>query len=367
MNIYLDDSATTRVFPEVVGEMKKFYLEEYGNPSSLHEMGERAEKAMNEARKKLATEIGAKPYEIIFTSGATESNNMALKSFWGSKKKKIIVSAFEHPSIRETADFLGGAGVEIIEISVNKEGRINLNELEKAISEDTLLVSVIHVNNITGAMQDLETIGKICKNKGTLFHTDAAQSFGKISINVRKMNISMLSASAHKIGGPLGIGFLYIKSGLELEPLIHGGGQERGIRSGTENVPGVIGFAKALELTKKIDKKNIAKTRDKLIVGLKEIGGKINSPPDGLFNIVNVGFPGIGAESLVYRLSARGIYVSAGSACDSKKSKEDRALKALGLSDEEVKSSIRISLSENISEKDVDNVIGEIKKNLEKI
>jgi cysteine desulfurase len=365
--IYLDDVATSRVAPEVLKAMEPFFLEEYGNPSSLHAKGENAEKAINSAREKLAAEINCKPHEIIFTSGATESNNVALKSFWKPGKKRIIISSIEHPSIMETADFLENAGVEVLEIGLDKECKLNLEKLEKSITENTLMVSIIHANNIFGVVQKLEAIGKICKKHNVLFHTDAAQSFGKVGIDVRKMNISALSASAHKLGGPKGIGLLFVKEGLEVEPLIHGGGQERGIRSGTENVPGTVGFAKALELTKKVDNKRIVKIRDKLIEGLKEIGGKINSSSDGLFNIVNVSFPGIDAEGLVYRLSGRGIYVSAGSACDSKKEKEDYVLKAIGLSDEEIKGSIRISLNEGISEKDVKRVVGKIRDSVEKL
>jgi len=362
--LYLDDAATSRVVPKVLKAMEPFFLEEYGNPGSLHEMGERAEKAMNEARAKLASEINAKPHEIIFTSGATESNNIALKSLWRPGKKRIIISGIEHPSIEETANFLEKAGVEVVEVPVDKDGKIKLGSLEKAITKDTLLVSIIHANNIFGVIQDLEAIGKICKKRSVLFHTDATQSFGKIEIDVRKMNVSMLSASAHKIGGPKGTGLLFVKENLKVEPMMHGGGQERDLRSGTENVPGIVGFAAALDVIKKINKNKIKVLRDRLVEGLKKIGGKINSPEDGLFNIVNVGFPEIDAESLVYRLSAKGIYISAGSACDSKKSKEDRVLKAIGLNDKEIKGSVRISLSDEISEGDVDRVVREIEESI---
>jgi len=365
--LYLDEFATTRVSPQVLEAMKPFFLEEYGNPSSLHEMGEKATKVMNEAREKLAAEINAKAHEIIFTSGGTESNNLALKGLYKLGKKKIIISAIEHPSIVEVCAHSETQGYNIVKIPVDKEGLIDINKLEGEIDSDTALVSIMHVNNIFGVVQDLEKIGKICKEKNVLFHTDAVQSFGKLDMDVRKMNIDMLSASAHKIGGPKGIGLLYVKEGVELEPMIQGGGQERDLRSGTENVPGIIGFTKALELIKKINKEKVSKVRDKLIEKLEGIGGKVNSSKDGLYNCIHVSFPGVDNETLVVFLSHKGIYVSAGSACDSKKEKEDYVLKAIGLNDDLIRGSIRISIGEDISEEDVDFIVTGIKESVEKL
>ena len=338
-------------------------------------MGEIAQKAINEARKKLAGEINAKPHEILFTSSATESNNIALRALAKTKphkKPKIIISSVEHPSINEVANYLGNQGYKIIRIPVNKEGIIDINYLEKEIDkepEKIYLVSVMHVNNIFGTVQYIEKMGKICKEKNVIFHTDAVQSFGKLKIDVNKMNISMLSASAHKIHGPKGIGFLYVKNGIKLIPWLFGGGQEKDLRSGTENVPAIIGFARALELTRKINKEKIRKARDKLIIKLEKLGGKINGPKDErrVYNNVHVSFPGINNETLVTFLSNKGIYVSAGSACDSKKEKEDYVLKALGLNKKERDGSIRITIGEEISEKDVDFVVGEIKKSVKKL
>jgi len=369
--MYLDDAATTRVYPEVVKEMDSFFLEEYGNPSSLHEMGERAEQAMNKSRGTLAAEINAKPHEITFTSGGTESNNLAIQGLAKAhtNKKKIIISSIEHPSIMETCEFMEKQGYDIVKIPVDNNGLINLDILKREIDNDTLLVSVIHANNISGVVQNLEEIGKICALKNILFHTDAVQSFGKLEIDVNKMNISMLSASAHKIGGPKGIGLLYVRENVKIQPIIFGGGQEKSLRSGTENIPGIVGFAKALKICKITDEEKIRKVRNKFIAMLGEIGGNINSPKDenGMFNIINVSFPGIDNETLVVFLSQRGIYVSAGSACDSKKSKEDYVLRALGLEYDEIKSSIRISLGESISEEDVESVVREIDKSVRKL
>lgn len=368
--IYLDSAATTSVYKEVVSEMDKFYLKDYGNPSSQHILGERAEKAVLESRKKIASEINAKPYEIIFTSGTTESNNIV---FFGlakrcKNKNRIIISSIEHSSIFEICDVLKKEGYEIVEIPIDSRGFLILEKLETEINDETLLVSIIHANNEIGVIQDFDKIGKICRSKEVIFHGDCAQSFGKLKIDVNKMNLDMVSAGAHKIGGPKGVGFLYSRSGVEIEPLIYGGGQERGLRGGTENVPGIVGFTKALDVTKRIDHEGIKKIRDYFIFSLEKIGGKINGSKDKrIYNNISVSFSGIDGESLVAFLSHKGIYASAGSACDSKKQKESKVLKAIGLSEKEIKGSIRISLSESISKKDVDYVVSEIKKGVGKL
>jgi cysteine desulfurase len=364
---YLDDAASTRVSEEVVKEMRRYFLEEYGNASSSHLMGERAFRAISEARKKIASEIAAKPQEIVFTSGATESNNMALKGLLKLGKKKIIISAVEHPSVNVVANFLEESGNEVLRIGVDERGFVDIDKLREVIDDNTALVSVIHAHNVFGTIQDIGVIGKICKEKGVLFHTDAVQSFGKLKIDVGKMGIDMLSASGHKIGGPKGIGFLYVREGVELEPMIHGGGQERGMRGGTEDVPGIVGFAKALELCKEIDNEKIIKIRDKLISRLEEIGGKIigTRGEERVFNNVNVTFSGVDNVTLVTFLSEKGIYVSAGSACGGKKEKEDSILKALGLSELEKNGVIRISFNFDFREKDIGVVVEEIKRAVE--
>ena len=366
--IYLDNAATTRVYPEVVKEMLPYFKEEYGNPSSLHKLGENAKEAITTARKTLAKEINAKPQELIFTSGGTESNNLAIQGLAKAfpKKKTIIISEIEHPSIQEPCNYLQTQGYNIIKIPVNKEGMINLSILEKEIKnnlEDILLVSIMHVNNVIGTIQDTEKIGLICKLHNIPFHTDAAQSFGKLEIDVKKFNIGLLSASGHKIGAPKGIGFLFINEKINISPIILGGGQERNLRSGTENVPSIVAMAEALEITKKINKGKILNIRNKLILELEKIGGIINGSKNSrIYNNIHVSFPDIDADSLVLFLSKKGIYISAGSACESKKEKEDRVLKAIKLSPEYIKGSIRISLNEDIKDKDIPSIIREIEK-----
>lgn len=369
--IYLDNAATTCVDKKIVKEMERFYSQEYGNPSSMHEMGEKAFEAMNNSRKKLASEINAKAHEIIFTSGNTESNNLAFfglaRSELDKKRKKIIVSAIEHSSIFEICDALKKEGFFIVEIPGDKEGIVNIDKLKNEIDRDTLLVSVMHVNNEIGVIQDISRIGEICRERGVYFHSDCAQSFGKLKIDVRKMNIDLLTASAHKIGGPKGIGLLYLRNGIKIEPLIYGGGQERGLRGGTENVPAIVGFALALDLAKKINNGKISETRDYFISSLEQLGGRINgSKEKRIFNNLNVSFSEIDGENLVVFLSHKGIYTSTGSACESKKQKESKVLREIGLNKSQINGSLRFSLDSKISKKDVDYVLDEIKKILKR-
>lgn len=360
--LYLDHAATTPVRKEVVKVMNEFFVSKYGNAGSLHALGDASEKALENARKKFAGELGCKTEEIYFTSGASESNNTALKCLAG-KKRKVIISTIEHPSVEESAGYLEDNGWDVVRIRVDKNGLLDLEELEKEIDNETALVSVIHASNVFGTIQDLRAIAGICKKHKVLFHTDATQSFGKLPINVRDLGIDMLSASAHKIGGPKGVGLLFVRRGVALHPMIHGGGQEFGLRSGTENVPGIVGFAKALEWQKKVHGDKIRKLRDSMISELEKIGGKLVGDRERrMYHNVNVAFAGANNETLVYRLSGKGIYISAGSACDSKKEKEDYVLKALGLSKKEREGSIRISLGEDFKEKDIGRVVGEIKK-----
>lgn len=371
-NIYLDNAATTRVYPAVVKEMEKFMLFEYGNASSLHELGENALEAITGVRRKIARELNAKPEEIYFTSGGTESDNLALmgvaKANKNVKKNKIIISSIEHPAVYETAIQLERLGYHLIKIPVDVNGLIDINRLEREVDNSTLIVSVMHVNNIFGVIQDVEKIGQVCKRNGCLFHTDAVQSFGKVEIDVKRMDIDLLSASAHKIGGPKGIGILYVREGVSIEPIVYGGGQEKGLRSGTENVAGIIGLGKALEIIRKVDKKKITKIRDKLIDELEKIGGVVNgSRLNRVYNNVHVSFSGIDARTLVSFLSEKGIFVSAGSACDSKKEKEDYVLKAIGLGKKDMDGSIRITLNEDLKEKDIRSVVNEIDKAVKKL
>lgn len=365
--IYLDNAATTRVSEKVVSEMKKYLIEKYGNPSSAHELGERAREAIDSARKKIAAEIGAKAHEIVFTSGATEANNMALfgiaRAGKEKGKNKIIISSIEHASISEICDALKKEGFEVVEVGVNNEGFVDLLELETKIDDKTALVSIIHGNNEIGVLQDLKRIGEICKAKEVLFHSDAVQSFGKEFLNVGGFGLSLLSASGHKIGGPKGIGFLYVRDGIEIKPLIYGGGQERGLRGGTENVPAIIGFAKALELVKKVDKEKIKELRDYFISELEKIGGKINgSKVKRLCNNVSVCFSGLNAEDAVIKLSLKGVMCSTGSACETRGKKEKRVLRAIGLNERGIKGTLRFTLNRDITKRDMDFVLNELTK-----
>jgi len=367
--IYLDNASTTRVKPKVVKVMRKVLLENYGNPSSQHRMGEESLKLIHGSRKKFAKELGAKPQEIFFTSGGTESNNLAIQGLARAnlKKRKIIISSIEHPSIIETCKFMKSQGYEIVEIPVDSKGLLNIEKLKNEINRDTLVVSIIHVNNVFGTIQNLREIGKICKQKKVYFHTDAVQSFGKLRMNVKNLNLDLLSASGHKIGGPKGIGILYIRDGTNIEPILFGGGQEKNIRNGTENSSGIMGFEKSLELINKINKGKILKLRNKFIENLEKLGGIINgSKEKRIFNNVHVSFRRINSERLVHYLSENRIYSSVGSACDSKKKLENKILKNIGLNKELIGGSIRFSLNENITKRDIEKVTNKIKKFLRK-
>ena len=362
--IYLDTMATTQVYPAVAKEMQKYMTKEYGNPSSPHALGEKAFEAMTAARKALAAEIGVKAHEIIFTSGGTEANNLALRGIMQSaKKKKLIISAIEHSSVWEVAQEMKKEGFIISLTCVDKYGVLDMKLLEKSIDENTGLVSIIHGNNEIGVLQDIKKIGEICRQKGVLFHTDAVQSFGKIPIRAKEWGVDALSASAHKIGGPKGIGFLYLREGIEIEPLIIGGGQERGMRGGTENLPAIMGFAKALEIAKKADNEKMHNIRNYFITNIEKIGGKINGDKEKrLWNNLNVSFVGINAEGLVIALSQKGVMCSTRSACLSKQHKENRVLMALGMSEKEINGTLRFGLSEDIGKREIDYVIKVLKQ-----
>ncbi|MFH1452149.1 MAG: cysteine desulfurase family protein [archaeon] len=367
--IYLDNAATTKVDISVVETMKKYFLKSYGNPSSLHAIGQDAKKEIDSARKKIAKFIGAKESEIIFTGGGTESNNLAIYGLALAypTKKHIISSVIEHPSVLETCKTLENEGYIVDYVGVDKGGVVSVDEISNLIRDDTLLVSVMHVNNEIGTIQPIEKIGKICREKKVYFHTDAVQSFKKLEIDVSQINIDLMSVSGHKIFGPKGVGFLYVREGVNLKPIIHGGGQEKNLRSGTLNVPGILGLATALDI--KIDNENIEKVRNKMIEELLKISGtKINgSLTDRVCNNINVSFYGIEGESLMLMLSDFGIYVSTGSACSSTKLSESHVLKALGVEDLYVHGSLRISFGEILKEEELIYVVEKIKKSVNKL
>ncbi len=374
MKIYLDNAATTRIDDKVLKTMLPYFTKNYGNASSLHMEGTEAKTALDKSRKIIAKSLNTKNSEIYFTSGGTESNNWALKGlFWENfpKKNHIITTKIEHDCIINTCGWLEQQGAVVTYLDVDKEGFINLKNLEKAITDKTFLVTIIHGNNEIGTIQNLEAIGKITKEKNVLFHTDACQSYTKVPINVNKMNLDLVTINSHKIHGPKGVGVLYIKDKIKLTPLMHGGGHEKKQRSGTENIPGIVGFAKAVEITKEKDFKKITILRDKLIDRIQNsiTNTKLNGPTgkNRLQNNINISFTNVEGEAIGGYLENQGIFVSTGSACMSNTLASSHVLKALKLSDLEQNSSIRISLSKYTTEKDVEYVLKKLPEIIKKL
>lgn len=366
MKIYLDNAATTKVNSEVAKKVQKFFVDKYGNASSLHSVGRTAGEELKKARKKIAKFIGCDASEIIFTSGGTESNNLALRGLAKANpnKKHIITSVIEHPSILETCKDLEKTGYKVDYIGVNKKGIVDVSEIEKKISENTLLVSIMHVNNEIGTIQPIEKIGAICKKAKVYFHSDAVQGFVKVNLDLE--NVDLFSASGHKIYAPKGIGFLYVRKGTKISAIITGGGQENELRSGTENVPGIIGLATAINIENK--KNQIRESRDKIIKGLLKIPGtQINGSMDSrVYHNINVSFYGVEGESLMLMLDKEGICVSTGSACASVKLKESYVLKAIGVEELYIHGSLRLTLG-NDAIGNEDYIVEKITKNVEKL
>ena len=353
--IYFDNAATTRAADEVAERVRYMLLENFGNPSAQSMMGVRAENELNDARKIMAKSINALPEEIYFTSGGTEDDNWAIfGTAEGYKRsgKHIITTSIEHPAVAEPMERLRQKGWEVTVLDVDKNGYIDLDALRDSIRDDTVLVSTILINNEVGTIQDVVSIGRIIKerNHNTLFHVDAVQAFGKYPIDVRKMNIDMLSMSGHKIHGPKGVGFFYMKKGLKVRPIIYGGGQERGQRSATENTPGIAGLAKAVELAMEnmdASHEKVMEVKRTLAEGiLRDIPKThINGPSieEASPYVLNVSFNGLRSEVLLHSLEESEIYVSAGSACSSKKKGGSHVLRSLGLSEERIEGAIRFS------------------------
>ncbi|MBU1136084.1 MAG: cysteine desulfurase family protein [Nanoarchaeota archaeon] len=370
--IYLDNAATTQVDERVSKVVKLYFDEKYGNASSLHIKGQEAKLALEESRHVIAKSIYAKDDEIIFTSGGTESNNLSIKglAFSNPDKKHIITTKIEHDCVLNACKWFEGRGYEVTYLNVDKEGFIDLDELKSSIRKDTLLVSVIHGNNEIGVIQDLEKIGKICKENHVLFHTDACQSYKKTELDVQKQNLDLVTLNAHKIHGPKGVGALYIKRGIKITPLVHGGGQEKNIRSGTENISGIVGFAEAVRVAKKIDIEKMTKLRDKLINGLEKIKGSQLNGPSGnnrLCNNINFSFEGVEGEAVGGYLDAEGICSSTGSACSSKSLEPSHVLIAIGLKPEQAHGSLRLSLSRFNTEEEIDKTLEVLPKIIEKL
>ena len=370
--LYFDNAATTKVDEQVLKAMLPYLTEKYGNASSQHLKGQEARDAFEKARKTVAKSINAKTHEVIFTSGGTESNNFALKGLFFSNyphKNHIITTKIEHDCCLNACKWLETQGAKITYLDVDKQGFINLKDIDKAITEKTILVSVIHANNEIGTIQDLEEIGKLCKEKKVLFHTDACQSFTKIPIDVKKQNLDLVTMNAHKIHGPKGVGALYIKEGIKITPLLHGGGHEAGLRSGTENVAGAVGFAKAVEITDLKDIKKMTELRDYLIGKILKIPNtRLNGPKENrLCNNINISFSNLDGEALGGYLEQKGVYTSTGSACSSHSSESSHVLKALGLPQVNVDSSIRISISKYTTKEEADYFLEALPKIVNKL
>lgn len=373
MEIYLDNSATTKPYKEVIDKMVHALSIEYGNPSSLHRKGIEVEKNIKLIRQSIARSIGAKDKEIFFTSGGTESNNTIIRGVANLHKKRknhIISTNIEHPSVIDTLKDLENEGFEVTYLRVDSFGKINIDEFKAAIKPTTALVTIMHVNNEVGSIQPIEAIGKYLKSldEKIYLHVDAVQSFGKINFRPSRYNIDFMSVSGHKFHGPKGIGFMYVKENNRMKPIITGGGQENSVRSGTENVPGIYGLGEAVSILSKNLDKNIEKMtnlknmlREGIVENIEDI--KINSPEDGVCHVLNISFRGIKGEVLLHFLEQKGIYVSTGSACSSKK-KGSHVLNAMNLTPDEIEGAIRFSLSDMNSEEDILETIKAVKESV---
>ena len=374
--IYMDHSATSPVDPEVFEAMKPYFTYSFGNASTLYSLGREGRMAMESAREEVASIIGAESKEIIFTSGGTESDNIAILGTVYKLKNKgnhIITSDIEHPAVDETCNYLEKNGFTVTYLPVYEDGIVKVSDLEDAITDDTILITIMHANNEIGTIQPIVEIGAVAKEKGIVFHTDAVQTVGKIPVDVKELNVDLLSLSAHKLYGPKGVGALYVRKGVRLEPIMHGGGHERGIRPGTENVPGIVGLGKACTIAKENlenDAKLLTSLRDRLIDGV--LGNNKDSYLNGhrtkrLPNNANFRFTGIEGESLILHLDSKSIAASTGSACSSTKLEPSHVLMAIGLKEVEAHGSLRISLGHENTEEDIDYTVIAITEVVEKL
>ncbi len=372
-SIYLDNAATTQVDKKVVEAMLPYFSEKYGNASSHHLKGQEAKRVLEESRSIIARSISAKDDEIIFTSSGTESNNFALKGlFFANKdngKNHIITTKIEHDCVLNSCKWLESQGAKVSYLDVDEKGFVNPTDVENTITPETFLVSIIHGNNEIGTIQDIEAIGRICKEKGVLFHIDACQSYTKTKIHVNKQNLDLVTLNAHKIHGPKGIGALFIRKDIKIIPLFHGGGHEKNLRSGTENIPAIVGFAKAVKLAKERDINYVINLRDKFIQGILEIPNtNLNGLKEKrLCNNINVCFNNIEGEAIGGYLDAYGICSSTGSACSSNSLESSHVLKAIGKTDLQINTSIRLSLSKFNTEEEIDYVLKILNKIVEKL
>lgn len=367
--IYLDNAATTRTAPEVVEAMLPYFTEQYGNPSAIYSLGSAGKKAINGARRTIAAAIGAKPEEIYFTAGGTEADNWALKAAaecCAGKGRHIITTKIEHHAVLHACGYLEKNGYEVTYLDVDRDGILDPESLKEAIRPDTVLISVMFANNEIGTIQPIREIGAIARERGILFHTDAVQAFGQIPIDVEEMHIDMLSASAHKLNGPKGTGMLYIRSGLKIRSFIHGGAQEKGVRAGTENVPGIVGFAAAVRRALSRMEEKAGRERELRDYLIRRIEGEIpycrlnGHREKRLPGNVNISFRFIEGESLLIMLDMRGVCASSGSACTSGSLDPSHVLLAIGLEHEEAHGSLRMTLSEENTQEELDEVVGHL-------
>lgn len=376
--VYLDHNATTPLHPEVLEEMMPYLTEKFGNASSVHSYGREAREAIDEAREKVARLIGARPEEIVFTSGGTESDNMAIKGVAylmreRGKGNHIITSSIEHHAVLNTCKYLEKKGFEVTYLRVDKYGVVDLDQLVDSITDKTILITIMHANNEIGTIQPLEEIGRIAKERGIIFHTDAVQTVGKIPVNVDELGVDLLSLSAHKIYGPKGVGALYVRRGVRLEKLIHGGHHERNRRAGTENVPGIVGLGKAAELAmKNMDEErehlwNLSERLKRGIMERVEYVYQNGHPEKRIPNTINLSFEFVEGESIVLGLDMHGICVSTGSACTSGSLEPSHVLMAIGLRPELAHGSIRFSLGMGNTEEEIDYTIEKVAEVVERL
>lgn len=364
MEVYLDNSATTKPYFEVVDEMCRIMNECYGNPSSLHRIGKTAEDVLNASRKKIADTLSCSPKEIIFTSGGTESDNLAIIGYAMSNRRKgnhLITQKTEHMAVLEAFSYLEKQGFDVYYADVDKYGVADADDIKSHVTDDTIMISMMHANNENGAIMPVEDVSDAIRNTQCILHVDAVQTYGKLPINLNRTKIDMLSVSSHKIHGPNGVGALYIRNGVRINPVLHGGKQENGLRSGTENIAGICGFAKAAEIKfngMAQNAKKIRELKNHLLNGLVENieNVVVNSGDESIYCILNVSFPGVKSEVLLHVLESHNIYVSTGSACNSKK-KLNYVLKSMGLKDGITDSALRFSFCEFNTIEEIDYVI----------
>ncbi len=373
--VYLDHGATTPLDEEVLEAMMPFFKDYYGNPSSVHSFGREVKKEVEGARERIAKNMGVEPEEVYFTSGGTEADNLALIGTARALKEKgnhIITSAIEHHAVLDTCAWLKKEGFEVTALPVDEYGMVSPGDVEEAIKDNTILVSIIYANNEVGTIQPIEEIGRITREKGVLFHTDAVQSVGNLPVNVESMNVDLLAISAHKFYGPKGIGALYVRKGTRINRLAHGGGQEQGMRAGTENVPGIIGMAKAMELAVSQEEEitpGIKNLRDRLTQGLLSIEDvRLNGhPTKRLPGNVNVSFEYIEGEAMLLSLDYKGIGASSGSACSSGSMHASHVLLAMGIPDQTAHGSVRFTLGRHTTGEDIDYVLEVVPEVVERL